>query len=303
MNRNTVVWVVVFGLGAAGLAWRAAGTGMGSQYVRAIEVHAASKTGQQFTWTRYDDAFPKDRGQPDVALSTPRTLGVWVAALMTLGAFSFLFGDNPLFKLTQAIVIGTSAGFAVCVGFWSTVVPMLMGRLHPEFVRSWAAPGMPPDQQTEWIALVPLALCLMLLWRLAPWGGWISRWPLAFFIGLTAGLRLVTFFKADFVDQVANTILPLAVMADGRFDPWATLKNLAVLAAVLATLAYFLFSVEHAGAMGRAARLGICVLMITFGASFSLTVMGRISMLAARLQFLFDDWLWLIDPLNRRTGL
>ncbi len=36
--------------------------------------------------------------------------------------------------------------------------------------------------------------------------------------------------------------------------------------------------------------------MVTFGASFCLTVMGRIALLAGRFEFLFDDWLWLIDP-------
>jgi hypothetical protein len=28
--------------------------------------------------------------------------------------------------------------------------------------------------------------------------------------------------------------------------------------------------------------------------------MGRIALLASRLEFLFDDWLWLIDPLGKR---
>ena len=72
---------------------------------------------------------------------------------------------------------------------------------------------------------------------------------------------------------------------------------------MLSVLVYFLFSVEHKGLVGRVARLGIGVLMITFGASFGMTVMGRISLLAARLQFLFDDWLWMIDPLGTRTVL
>jgi hypothetical protein len=34
--------------------------------------------------------------------------------------------------------------------------------------------------------------------------------------------------------------------------------------------------------------------MITFGASFGYTVMGRIALLAARLEFLFGDWLHFI---------
>ena len=42
-------------------------------------------------------------------------------------------------------------------------------------------------------------------------------------------------------------------------------------------------------------------MMITFGAAFGYTVMGRIALLAIRLEFLFDDWLWLIDPTNKRV--
>ena len=42
-------------------------------------------------------------------------------------------------------------------------------------------------------------------------------------------------------------------------------------------------------------------MMITFGAAFGYTVMGRIALLAIRLEFLFDDWLWLIDPTGKRV--
>jgi len=30
-------------------------------------------------------------------------------------------------------------------------------------------------------------------------------------------------------------------------------------------------------------------------------VMGRIALLAIRIEFLLDDWLWLIDPSRRRA--
>ena len=73
--------------------------------------------------------------------------------------------------------------------------------------------------------------------------------------------------------------------------------------AVLACLVYFFFSVPHRGVVGGLARGGVWLLMITFGASFGYTVMGRIALLADRLQFLFDDWLWLIDPLGNRVGM
>ena len=74
-------------------------------------------------------------------------------------------------------------------------------------------------------------------------------------------------------------------------DWWASGKNMLVLVCVLSALTYFFFSVEHKGAVGKAARLGVWFLMITFGSAFGLTVMGRITLLAQRLEFLFNSWL------------
>ena len=31
--------------------------------------------------------------------------------------------------------------------------------------------------------------------------------------------------------------------------------------------------------------------------------MGRIALMAQRLEFLADDWLWVIDPASRRLGM
>ena len=142
----------------------------------------------------------------------------------------------------------------------------------------------------------------MLLWRLAPKGAWISRWPLAFIIGTTAGLRLIAFLHGDFLVQIRNSIVPLVVINQGGFSLTASLTNLISIVGLLCCLAYFFFSFEHKGAVGYAAQVGIWILMITFGAAFGYTVMGRIALLAIRLEFLLDDWLWLIDPIGRRIG-
>ena len=144
----------------------------------------------------------------------------------------------------------------------------------------------------------------MMLWRLAPKGAWIARWPLAFFIGATAGFRLVSYLEADFTQQINNTIMPLIVYAaDESFDIWGSIRNVLIVSGVLLGLVYFFFSVPHRGVVGGLARGGVWLLMITFGASFGYTVMGRIALLADRLQFLFDDWLWLIDPTMQRIGM
>lgn len=271
----------------------------------------------QPSWTVERAITPNDRKalleadpqRTDVRLSFKRTIGLWFAALMTLCIFSFLYRDNPAYKLAEALVVGVSAGYWMVVGFWDMIIPNLLARLSPAAAH-WALPGLAErdpggltPMQDFLFALVPLVLGIMLLWRLAPRGGWIARWPLAVIIGTTAGIRLVGFIQSDFLAQVQTSILPFVVVEDDRFMPWSSLDNVLVIVCVLCCLTYFFFSIDHRGAVGKVAKAGIWVLMITFGAAFGYTVMGRIALLAIRLEFLMDDWLWLIDPGEARTLL
>lgn len=302
MKNETWLWTGLMLLGAVALAGRALmvdGAPInGARYVREIRVEPADAP----PIVNYAAASTLNRNDPDVRFSWPRTLGVWVAALGTIALFSFLYRDNPLYKLAESIFIGVSAGYAMVIGFWSELVQNLLGRLVPDLMRASLLPGI-TEEPNYWY-VVPLVLGIMMLWRLAPIGGWIARWPLAFFIGATAGFRLVGFLESDFAQQISSTILPLIVLgADRSFDLWASVKNIVIVFGVLTCLVYFSFSIEHKGTIGVLARIGIWVLMIAFGASFGYTVMGRVALLAARLEFLFDDWLWLIDPLGQRAGM
>lgn len=118
---------------------------------------------------------------------------------------------------------------------------------------------------------------------------------MAFVVGTFAGLRLMLFLDADFISQIRNSLLPLVVLnGSGGWDWAQSLRNTGLVASLLTCLSYFFFSLEHRGVVGRSARVGVWVLMITFGASFAYTVMGRITLLTMRLEFLFRDWLQII---------
>jgi hypothetical protein len=231
------------------------------------------------------------------------SLGIWVAALLTLFILSFVYRDNPFYKVAESVLIGVSAAYWMVVGFWSTIVPQLLGSLAPGLVREYAMPSLPvsatPGLDAA-LAFVPLLLGFMLLWRLAPKGGWISVWPIAFVIGTTAGIRLVGAIEADLMRQLVAAMKPLVVFEDGvgaageavrMFDFWGSVGSVVGVVGVLSVLTYFFFSVEHKGAVGKTARVGIWFLMISFGSAFGLTVMGRITLLLQRFEFLFTDWL------------
>ncbi|MFH1700989.1 MAG: hypothetical protein ABIE07_10410 [Candidatus Zixiibacteriota bacterium] len=229
----------------------------------------------------------------------------WVtfAAFLTLAVLSFLYKDNTFYKFAEHLYVGVSAAYWMCLGFWTTLVGNLFPRVS-ETLSNWFDV---PFAGFEWHYLIPPALGIILLMRLSPKGGWISRWALAFIVGTTAGLNLPRFLRSDFISQISSTFMPLLVDWQGFGHFFSNmslaasgqlvgmLSNLVVFTGVFCGIIYFFFSKEHKGAFGVSSRFGIWILMITFGASFGYTVMGRISLLVGRLTFLLDDWLGLIQ--------
>lgn len=230
---------------------------------------------------------------------------VTLAAFLTLAIMSFLYKDNPYYKFAEHLFVGVSAAYAMCLGFWSTIVGNLIPRLSSSVSEFFQVNYIEGDY--NFFFVVPIIFGILLLMRLSPKAGWLSRWPLAFIVGTTAGLNFVRYLRSDFINQINSTIIPLLVDWNGLGDFFSNLNfsatgqlamivsNLVIFIGVVCGIIYFYFSKEHTGWFGRASRVGIWVLMITFGASFGYTVMGRISLLVGRITFLFKDWLEIIS--------
>ena len=58
-------------------------------------------------------------------MSPTHDLGIWLAALLTLFVFSFLYKDNPLYKFAEHLFVGVSAGYYIVLNFWTVVIPNL----------------------------------------------------------------------------------------------------------------------------------------------------------------------------------
>ncbi|MDP7008556.1 MAG: hypothetical protein QGI78_03190 [Phycisphaerales bacterium] len=317
-KSNTLIWGIVFIVGAIMLIWSMSISRTGQVWVTpehhaftdsgevndnkdAVweEVDAANATSADISWTTYEVVPDSELTTAmiesgDATLSWSRTIGLWLSAIFTLFILSFLVGDNPAYKFAEAMVVGTSAGYFLVIGIWDVFVPNLLAKLFPALVQSWSLPGMDASAPSQWLYIVPAILIVMLLWQLMPSGGWISRWPIAFFIGITAGYRMIGYVEADLVAQIKAGIVPLWITGEGGFEFWPTFNACLLTIATLSAMIYFFFSIEHKGFVGRTARVGIWFLMITFGATFGYTVMGRIALLAQRLEFLFGDWLHFI---------
>ena len=195
----------------------------------------------------------------------------WIAAFLTLCVFSFLYRDNPLYRIAEHLFVGSAAGYLLAVQYQNVLRPNVVHQL----------------EQGRLIALIPLALGIILLGRLWERTSGIARWSLAFYVGIYSGIAIPAYLQAQIFAQLADAVKP--------FEPGAAAINSAlVLIGFLSVLSYFFFSSEHRGVHGAAARVGIWFLMVAFGASFGYTVMARVSLLIARVQFLLGEWLHLI---------
>ncbi|MBD3299128.1 MAG: hypothetical protein GF341_10770 [candidate division Zixibacteria bacterium] len=217
---------------------------------------------------------------------------ITLGAFLTLSILSFLYKDNIFYKAAEHLFVGVSAAYWMTMGFWTVLIPNLIGKLHPPIVRPFV-PAI-ADQPANYFYLIPAVLGIMLLWRLSPKGPWISRWSLAFIVGTTAGLNFIRYMASDLLGQINSSMVPLVVLENGSLDTLTSISNIVIFLGVFCGLIYFFFSKEHKGAFGVGSRIGIWILMITFGAGFGYTVMARISLLVGRFQFLLGDWLGLL---------
>ena len=197
---------------------------------------------------------------------------IWIMAFFTLALFSFLYKDNPVYRLAEHIFAGLTAGYQVGL-IWDTII----------LQKLWD----PMVQNGQWWLFIPGVLGLLMFARLFPKISWLSRVSLAFVMGTTAGVFLVTQLHGLVLPQIQSTMLALG----GENGFASAVLAVVVVVGVISTLMYFYFSKEHTGVLGVTARVGIWFIMISFGAHFGYTVMGRVSLLIGRVQFLIDDWI------------
>jgi hypothetical protein len=196
---------------------------------------------------------------------------IWLRAYLILSLFSFMYKDNRFYKLSEHVFAGLSAGYYAGL-IWQTVIIQQLVN--------------PVVDEGQWWLVFPGILGVLMFARLSRNYTWISRTSLAFVMGSAAGIYLIETLHGRILPQTESTMLSLNP-GNGIVS---TLLSLIIVIGVISTLIYFYFSKEHKGIMGVTAKVGIWFIMIAFGAHFGYTVMGRISLLIGRIQFLVYDW-------------
>ena len=196
-------------------------------------------------------------------------IGIFLAAGLTLVMYSFLYRDNPLFKIAENLYVGVALGYGAMLT-WKLSLKREIVR--PLFID-------PPHSGAFLTELgrriVPIILGMLLLTRLSRKYGWLSRYSYTIMVGWGAGIGIPAVAHSYILQQFRAAVDPLTAVggaSEAGLWPWfagtawPVFGCLVILAGTVSVLFYFFFSVEHKGAGQSVSRVGILFLMISFGA-------------------------------------
>ncbi len=214
--------------------------------------------------------------------------GTVVAAVLTLCVFSYLLGDNVLYRLAEHIFVGVAMGYALVVGFHT----ILAGKLFVPMVEALTD----GDGQQVLLLAIPLILGLLLLTKPFKAISWLGNLSVAVLLGVGSALAIA--------GALLGTLLPQAdATADvthyvTRYGPGLGLfSGLVALAGTLGVLLHFYFATGREGRFAGFREglvrtwggLGRWFIVIAFSAILATTFMSRLSLLVGRIQFLLDS--------------
>ena len=203
-----------------------------------------------------------------------------IGLILTLLIFSYLIGDNPLFRSAIYIFIGVSSGYAAVVVWHYVLMPKLFQPL---------ASSTDPNQLV--FLVIPLVLSVSLLAKLSPRISWIGSFAMALLVGVGAATALSGAVAGTLIPQSQDAMNALASL--NYFD---LIEGMVMLAGTVLTLIYFQFSAKRAadGSVKRNVVIEILAwggrvfIAITFGVLFAGVYMAALTAMLERLSSMIN---------------
>lgn len=206
-------------------------------------------------------------------------LGLWMGGLLTLGILSILYKENPIYRFCEHVFVGSAAAHGLVTTYANTIKPGIQVNMI---------------EKGQWWELIAIAIGLLIYFQPFKRYTWISRIPMALWLGYNAGYALTIRTAMPLFSNITSSFKDMWVVSKGSFNLLTTFNNIVFVVALLLTMIYFFFSVQLKGPLSRVSGAARVFMMIAFGYSFGSTVMSRVSLFLGRLEFLFIDWLHLL---------
>jgi hypothetical protein len=213
-------------------------------------------------------------------------LSALVGLILTLMVFSYLIGDNPLFRIAVYLFVGVASGYAATVIWHYVLVPKLFQPLTAS------------DPNQLLLALVPLMFSISLLTKLSPRISWIGNFAMAVLVGVGAAAAVGGALLGTLVPQVQASIdaFDFRAARSGANAIRTLFEGTVMFFGTVLTLASFHFSATRS-ADGTPQRnsilewiawLGRIFIAITLGVLFAGVYMAALTAMIERLSFVIN---------------
>ena len=116
-------------------------------------------------------------------------IGILIGFTLTLFIYSYLFGDNPLYRLAVHVLVGVSAGYAAVFVVNQVILPI------------YAQVARDPISLPSLLWLIPTAMALLLIIKRLP-ATWLGNIPIAYLIGVGAAVALLGAIQGTLLPQI-----------------------------------------------------------------------------------------------------
>ena len=197
-------------------------------------------------------------------------------AVLTVMVFSYLLGDNFLYRLAVYVFVGLAAAYIAIVTVESVLLPWLDSTiLSGDFGK--VAPGM-----------FPILLAVLLLFKTSSRLGRLGNFAIAFVIGVGAAVALV--------GALTGTLLPLAnTTASAVKDD--VFEAIVIFIGVASSLLYFQYLARRNPDSGEVQRrrlslvigtVGQGFIVVTLGALYAAAILTSLTIFIGRIAFLTE---------------
>jgi len=202
-------------------------------------------------------------------------IGLWAGFVFTLMVFSYLLGDNFLYRLAIYVFTGLTAGYVTLITVESVILPWVRGTII-------ASAG---DISGRALGLIPFILALLLLLKASPRFGRLGNIAIGFIIAVGTAVALA--------GAIAGTLIPLA-NATGSGVALDPLNGFLVSLGVMSTLLYFWYlarrrpdgTVQRGFVLRSIGVLGQGFIVVTLGALYAGAILTSLTIFSERIAFL-----------------
>ncbi len=205
---------------------------------------------------------------------------IWtlVSFVLTILVFSFLLGDNSVFRFVSAFFVGVAAGYFAVVIIYQVILARLVA----------------PLMQGSIVALVPLVLSGLLLMKLSPRLSRFGNPSMALLVGVGAAVAVGGAMLGTILGQIKGAVSYFGVQPDGSSTNfYLIVEGVFFLIGTLAALAYFQFGARNTKKTGPRrsiivsifAWIGRIFIAVTLGAVFAGVITAGITALLERSDF------------------